>query len=55
MTRTVRLDIPPGQGWPLLQRLAIVWAVALVIAVLDWAILGLGSFDNKRRGDRVSG
>ena len=46
MTHTIRLGIPPGQGRPLLQRLAIVWAVALVIAVLNWASLGLGSFDH---------
>lgn len=45
MTHPFHTGIPPGQGKPLLQRLAIVWAVALVIAVLNWASLGLGSID----------
>ena len=38
MTHTIRLGIPPGQGRPLLQRLAIVWAVALVIALVAWQL-----------------
>jgi hypothetical protein len=45
MTHTIRLGIPPGQGRPLLQRLAIVWAVALVIALLNWSSHGYGHFD----------
>ncbi len=37
--------IPPDQRRPLLKRLAIVWVVALLIALLNWNTLGQGRLD----------
>ncbi len=45
MNTTALIGIPPGQGKPLLQRLAIVWAMALLIALMNWSSHSNGHLD----------